>query len=128
MNLCCSQVNIIANYRQTNYADKNKYNVMVRKAAKTRKRYNHIPHLTWNTIWESEKTHENITYIRPKRSTLSQQVTTSLQGRDNAVRQIRNTNNKKDTQKKHRLNRLVKILEGFNMFDGTNLTLISDVE
>ena len=51
----------------------------VRKRAKIRNPYNQIPHLTQNTIWESDKTQENITYKRAKRSALPQQVTTRLQ-------------------------------------------------
>ena len=35
-------------------------------------------------------------------------------------RQTRNTNDKNDSQKKHHLGR--KLLNGFNMLDGTNLT------
>ena len=43
--------------------------------------------------------------------------------------QARNANNKKDQPKKHRLGTVSKkILKGLNMFDGTNLTLISDVD
>ena len=41
----------------------------------------------------------------------------------------RNTNNKKDPQKSIALKRSTrKLLEDLNMFDGTNLTLISDVD
>ena len=36
--------------------------IKVRKAAKIRNRYNQIPFLTQHAIWESDKTHENITY------------------------------------------------------------------
>ena len=50
--------------------------IKVRKKAKIRNRYNDIPHLTQDTIWESDKTQENITYKRAKRPALSQQVTT----------------------------------------------------
>ena len=42
---------------------------------------------------------------------------------------IRNTNNKKDPYQKHCLGTIwVILLGGFNMFDGTNLTLYSDVD
>ena len=51
----------------------------VRKKAKTRNRYNQVPHLTQDTVWESDKNTGNITYKRAKRSALSQQLTTSLQ-------------------------------------------------
>ena len=95
------------------------------KKAKIRNRYKHIPHLTQDTIWESDKTQENITYKRAKRSVFSKQVTTRLQGTNKPAWQARNTNNKKDPQKKHRLETTSKkILEGLNMFDGAaHLTL-----
>ena len=41
-----------------------------------------MPHLTQDTIWESDKTQESNTHKRAKRSALSQQVTTRLQGID----------------------------------------------
>ena len=41
----------------------------VRKKAHIRNRYNQIPHLTNDTIWESKKkTQENITHKRAKKS------------------------------------------------------------
>ena len=55
-------------------------NMKVRKKAKIRNQYNQVPHLTQNTLWESDKhTQENITYKKANRSVLSQQVTTRLQ-------------------------------------------------
>ena len=50
-------------------------NLKVRKKAKIRNRYNQVPHLIRDTIWESDKTQENITYRGAKRSAHSQQVT-----------------------------------------------------
>ena len=44
-----------------------------------RNRYNQVPRPTQEIIWESDKTQENITYKRAKRSALYQQVTTMLQ-------------------------------------------------
>ena len=41
--------------------------------------YNQVPHLTQDTVWESDKTQLNLTYKRAKRSAFFQQVTTSLQ-------------------------------------------------
>ena len=35
--------------------------VKVRKAAKVRNRYNQVPHLTQDTVWESDKTQLNMT-------------------------------------------------------------------
>ena len=42
-------------------------------------------HMTQDTTCKSDKTQESITYKRPKRSALSKQVTTRLQGTDNTV-------------------------------------------
>ena len=46
---------------------------------------NQVPHLTQHIIWESDKTLENITYKRVKRSALSQQMTTKLQGTSKTI-------------------------------------------
>ena len=40
----------------------------VRKKATIRNRYNQVPNLTQGTIWESDKTQENITHKKSKRS------------------------------------------------------------
>ena len=32
----------------------------VRKKANIRNQYNQVPHLTWETIWESDKTHDKV--------------------------------------------------------------------
>ena len=76
--------------------------INVRKKAKIRNRYNQVPHLTPDTLWESDKTQENITCRRAKRSALSQQVTTGLQDTDKTIWQ-RQTQNIKDPQKKYPL-------------------------
>ena len=76
--------------------------INVRKKTKIRNRYNQVPHLTPDTVWESDKTQENITCRRAKRSTLSQQVTIRLQGTDKTIWQ-RQTQNIKDPQKQYRL-------------------------
>ena len=52
-----------------------------------------MPHLTQGTIRESDKTGEYITYKRAKKSALSQQVTTRLQGTDKSVLQTNKNNN-----------------------------------
>ena len=67
--------------------------------------YNQVPPLTQDTILESDKNTENITYKRTNWSVLSQQVTTRVQETDKNVllRQTQNTNNKNDPQKKHHL-------------------------
>ena len=67
---------------------------------------------------------ENITCNRAKRSSLSYQVTTRLQGRDKSVGQTKN-----DPQKKNRFGTVSKtLIDDLNMFDGTNLALISDLD
>ena len=75
------------------------------------------------------KTQEKITNKRANRSALSQQVTKRLQGADKTARHETQINKKKDPQKKHRLGTVSKkSLEGLNMFDGTSLSHISDVD
>ena len=49
-------------------------NIKVKQRAKTRNRYNQVPQLTGDTIWESDKIQENTTHMRAKRSALSQPV------------------------------------------------------
>ena len=39
--------------------------IKVKKKAQIRNRYNQVPHLTRDTIWESDKTHRNITVHSP---------------------------------------------------------------
>ena len=46
----------------------------VMEKTKIRNRYNQLPHLTRDNIWESDNTQEYITHKRAKRSALSQQV------------------------------------------------------
>ena len=43
------------------------------KKANIRNRTNQVPRLTQDTIWESDKTQENITHKRAKRSAVTQQ-------------------------------------------------------
>ena len=43
----------------------------VMKMAKIRNRYNQVPYLTQDTIWETDKIQENITHKRVKRSAFS---------------------------------------------------------
>ena len=109
-----------------------------------------------NVFCRSDKAQEKYHTPEAKRSGLSQQVTTKLQGADKIVLQTQNTNNIKDPQKKHHLGTVSKkisvgtvpkhnqqkgstkeatpwngqqkkSLEGLIMFGGTNLTLIFDV-
>ena len=76
---------------------------MDHQKAKIRNRYNQGPHLTQDTIWESDKTQENITYKRAKRSVFSQQVTTRLKETDMTVWQRQTQIKKKDPLNKLRL-------------------------
>ena len=96
---------------------KERYNIKIRKKANIRNLYNQVLHLAQDTIWESDKntrkTPGKTSHTTVKRSVLSQQVTTRLQGTDKTIRQrqTRNTNNKNDPQKKHR---------HFSVFDVTS--------
>ena len=76
--------------------------------------HNRIPHLSKNTI--CEKKHKKTSHKRESRSALSQQVTTRLRGTNKTVRQYdrqtRNTNNKKNLQKKHCLGTVSKKITG----------------
>ena len=76
-------------------------------------------------MWESDKN------SRKNHIQESQEVSPFLAGDQKAARNRQDsmtTITKKDPQKKHRLGKVsTKILEGFNIFDGTNLTLVSDV-
>ena len=47
-----------------------------------RNRYKQVPHLTWETIWVSDKTQESTTHKKAKTPVLSQQATTGLQRED----------------------------------------------
>ena len=59
--------------------------IKVGKKANIRNRYNQVPDMTQDTVWESDNTQENITYRRAKKSSLSQQVTTRLNDVDKAI-------------------------------------------
>ena len=57
----------------------------VRIKAKIRNQYNQVTRLAKDTIWESDKISRYITHTRAKRSGLSEQETTRLQGTDKTV-------------------------------------------
>ena len=59
-----------------------KFVIIARKAAKSRNRYNQVPHLTQDTTWGSDKTQLNITYK-------SQEVSPFPAGDQKAVRNKR---------------------------------------
>ena len=75
----------------------------VKKKAKIKNRYNQVPHLTRDTIWESDKN------TRKHRIQESQEVSRFPAGDDKAARNRQdsiiktNVKHKKDPQKKHRL-------------------------
>ena len=102
--------------------------IEVRKNAKIRNPYNQIPHLTQDTIWESD---EN---TRKYHKLESQEVSPFPAGDHKAARNrqdsmTRNIHSKNDPQKKHRLGRVSTKFTGvLKMFDITNLILISDVD
>ena len=87
-----------------------------------------MPHLIQNPIAESDL--NTIKHLKQE----SQEVSRFQAGDHKAAWNKQdsmplNTNSKNDPQKKHRLGTVFKkITGGLNMFDGTNLTLISDVD
>ena len=103
--------------------------IKVRKTAKIGKLYNQVPHLTQDTTMGSNKNTINIT-------NKSQEVSPFPAGDHKAAmngrESMRNTRHKNtnDSQKKYRLGTVCKniLLEGFNRFNGANLTLSPDVD
>ena len=106
------------------------YLLKVMKKAKIREQFNQVPCLTQDTTWKSDKnTRKN--YIQE-----SQEVIPFPAGNQKAARnrqsiikrqtqiQILKKINKGSTTSEQSVR---KLLEGLNMYDGTNLTLISDV-
>ena len=57
----------------------------VGKETKILNRYNKVPHLTQDILWESDKYTKNIRYRRTKKSALSKQVTTRLHDTDKTI-------------------------------------------
>ena len=55
------------------------------KEAKFWNRYNQVPHLTQDAVWESDKYTKNIRYRRAKKSALFQQVTYKLHDTDKTI-------------------------------------------
>ena len=62
-----------------------KYPIKVKRKVKIRYRYNHVPHLSQDTIGESNRTTVNTTRKTAKRLAISQQVITRLCGTGNAT-------------------------------------------
>ena len=95
------------------------------KKANIRNRYNQVPHLTKNTTWVCDIN------TRKQHIQENQEVSPFLAGDHKAAmnRQDSTTDTKKDPKKKHRLGTVSTFLQdGLNLFHGTNLTLISDVD
>ena len=92
------------------------YKVM--KKAKIRNPQNQIPHLTQDTIWESDTRKHHIQE--------SQEASPFAAGDHTAERKRQE---KRIHKRSTALERSVrKLLKGFNLLDGTNLTRISDVD
>ena len=89
-------------------------------------KYHTLPRTPYGKV---TKTQGTITHKRTKRSALSQQVITRLQGTDGTVlqRQRQTPITKWIHKRSTALEQSVKILEGLNMFNGTNFTLNTDV-
>ena len=98
---------------------------MVRKKSKVRIRYKQVPHLTQDTIWDSDNTQENITY---KRAFPAGDHKAAIIRQENMTVKHETQITKRIHKRSTTLERSVKLLEGFNMFDGANLTLFSDVD
>ena len=100
-----------------------------KKAAKIRKRFNQVPHLTQNTTWESNKNTINITNKSLEVSPFPAGDHKAAMNRRESTRNTRHKNTY-DPQKKYHLWTVSKniLLEGLNQFHGANLTLDSDVD
>ena len=109
------------------------YRIKVRRKTNIRNRYSLIPHLTQDTICESDK-------ITRKHHMQESQEVSPFPASDNKAARNRQDSiiEKHETQIAKRIHRRstnlerpvrrFNVLEGLNMFEGTNLTLISDVD
>ena len=96
----------------------------VSKAAKIRNRYNQVPHLTQDTIWEIDK----FTAKHHKQEPRGQPFPSRRPQGSNEHRESMKTqdmHNTNDPQKKYRLGTVSNniLLEGLSRFHGANLTL-----
>ena len=106
--------------------------VKVSKKAKIINRYTYVPHPTQDSIWESDKN------TRKYHTQESQEANTFQAGDHECTKNrqdsITKTNMNYKLQKSiHRRSTILeqsvsKLRQGLNMFNGTNLTLISDVD
>ena len=103
-------------------------NIKVKKA-KIRNQYNQTPHLTRNTISESDKKH-----LAQENQEVSPFPSRGSQGCKEQTRPY--NKDKPETYKTKRIHKrsvtwewsVIKSLVGLSMFNGTNLTLSSDVD
>ena len=85
----------------------------VRKKGNIRNRSNQVPHQTQNIIWKSEKKHKKHHKQEPRGQPFPSRWPAGRKEQTGQYeRQIRNTNNKKNPQKKHRLDMLCKKITG----------------
>ena len=91
----------------------------VRKYAKIKNLYNEIPHLTQDTIW----TQENITYKGANSPFLArlQGIDITAGHKTQIIKRIHKRGVALEGSER-------KLLGGLNMFEDTNITLISDVD
>ena len=97
--------------------------------AKIRKRYNQAPQLTQDTTWKSNKNTINITNKSQEVSPFPAGDIKAAMNKRESMRNRRHKNTN-DPQKKYCLRTVSKniLLGGLNQFQGTNLTLHSDVD
>ena len=106
-------------------------NIKVRKKAKIRKLCNQVPHLAHYTVSESDKITRKHHTLKSKEVRLSPACDRmpARNRQDSMTKKTRNTNNNKIHKRCTTLEWSVrKLLETFNMFDGTTLTLFSNVD
>ena len=97
--------------------------------ANIRKRYNQVPYLSQDTIWDSKKNTISITSKSQEDSPFPAGDHKAAMNRRESMRNKRHKNTN-GPQKKYRLGTVSKsiLLEGLNQFQGANLTLNSDVD
>ena len=108
------------------------FRIKVRKQAKIRSRYNREPHTTQDTIWEFCKTHEKTAHTREP-STLSFPSRWTQGCREQTRQYDKDKHKTQITKRIHKRNTVLEgpvrnLLEGLNIFHGTNFTLNSGVD
>ena len=107
------------------------YLLMVMKKAKIRKQNNQVQFLTQDTTWKSNN-NTRTNYIQESQEVrhLPECIHKAARNRQGSMKKAdTSTNTKKKINKRsNTLERSIRILlEGSNMYDDTNLTLITDV-